>query len=290
MTAHLTPSHYELDLLRKVVSEHGQEGGLDALCLGLSNLFHCQVRVAVLDPDGQLESPPVGSQTEWLEVQGHSYGLFIIREEPLSPNEREHARLLIDIAERWLNAVSEIKRLEDELGQTIRIDPLTRLANRRYFEDSLRQSITRSARAGQMLACMHVDLIGFKKVNEALGEEIGDELLFALAESMQRLVRADDLVGRITADEFLVLLNNVGTPDQIADIVEQFQSVLSTPPIPTELWKGARIGISIFPLDGQTEADLIAAAEIAVRSIKANQESVHAYHHELPDSQRRSSS
>jgi diguanylate cyclase (GGDEF)-like protein len=286
MTAHLTSSSSELELLQNVVSEHALDSGLDALCLGLSNLFHCQVRIAVLDPDGQLEAPPAGSQTEWLEVQGHSYGLFIIREQPLSPNEREHARLLIDIAERWLNAVSEIKRLEDELSQTSRIDPLTRLANRRYFEESLRQSIARSARAGQMLACMHIDLIGFKKVNEALGEEIGDEMLFALAESMQRLVRADDVIGRIGADEFAVLLNNVGTPDNVAVIVDRFQSMLATPPIPTDLWKGARIGISIFPLDGQTETGLLDAAAVALNSTKSSQEAVHAYYHELPVNER----
>ncbi|MEK9812465.1 MAG: GGDEF domain-containing protein [Bordetella sp.] len=288
MTESLTPSHLELNLLQKVVSEHGLEAGLESLCLGLSTLFHCQVRVAVIEPDGQVETPPAGSQTEWLEVQGHSYGFFIIRDGPLSPNERERVRILIDISERWLNAVAEIKRLEDELSQTSRVDPLTRLANRRHFEESLRQSIACSSRSGQMLACMHVDLIGFKKVNEALGEEIGDELLFALSESMQRLVGADNVVGRIAADEFLVLLNNVATPDQIADIVEQFQTVLSTPPIPTELWKGARIGISIFPLDGQTEANLIATAGIALQSIKLSQESVHAYYHELPEDQRRS--
>jgi diguanylate cyclase (GGDEF)-like protein len=286
MTTHLTPSYAELNLLLRVVSEHGQEGGLDALCAGLSNLFHCQVRVAALDPDGQLESPPVGSQTEWLEVQGHSYGLFIIREQPLSPNEREHARILIDIAERWLNAVSEIKRLEDELGQTSRIDPLTRLANRRYFEESLRQSIARSARSGQMLACLHIDLIGFKKVNETLGEEIGDELLFSLSESMQRLVRADDVIGRIGADEFAVLLNNVGTPDNVAIIVDRFQSMLASPPIPTDLWRGARIGISIFPLDGQTDTALLDAAAVALNSTKSSQEAVHAYYHELPASER----
>ncbi len=286
MTTHLTPSYAELNLLLRVVSEHGQEGGLDALCAGLSNLFHCQVRVAALDPDGQLESPPVGSQTEWLEVQGHSYGLFIIREQPLSPNEREHARILIDIAERWLNAVSEIKRLEDELNQTSRIDPLTRLANRRYFEESLRQSIARSARSGQMLACLHIDLIGFKKVNETLGEEIGDELLFSLSESMQRLVRADDVIGRIGADEFAVLLNNVGTPDNVAIIVDRFQSMLASPPIPTDLWRGARIGISIFPLDGQTDTALLDAAAVALNSTKSSQEAVHAYYHELPASER----
>ncbi len=286
MTESLTPSHLELNLLQKVVSEHGLEAGLDSLCLGLSTLIHCQVRVAVIDPDGQLETPPAGSQTEWLEVQGHSYGLFIIRDEPLSPNERQHARLLIDISERWLNAVAEIKRLEDELSQTSRVDPLTRLANRRYFEESLRQSIARSSRSGQMLACMHIDLIGFKKVNEALGEEIGDELLFALAESMQRLVRADDVVGRIGADEFAVLLNNVGTPDNVAIIVERFQSMLATPPIPTNLWRGARIGISIFPLDGQSEVSLLDAAAVALNSTKSSQEAVHAYYHELPANER----
>ena len=286
MKTDLAPSLAELDLLQNVVREHGLEAGLEALCLGLSNLFHCQVRIAALDPDGQFETPSPGSQTEWLEVQGHSYGLFIIRSEPLSPNEREHARILIGISERWLNAVSEIKRLEDELSQTSRIDPLTRLANRRYFEESLRQSISRSTRSGHMLACMYVDLIGFKKVNEALGEEIGDEMLFALAENMQRLVRSDDVVGRIGADEFAVLLNAVGTPDNVALIVDRFQSMLATPPIPTDLWKGARIGISIFPLDAQTEAGLLDAAAVALNSTKSSQEAVHAYYHELPANER----
>ena len=82
MKTDLAPSLAELDLLQNVVREHGLEAGLEALCLGLSNLFRCQVRIAALDPDGQFETPAPGSQTEWLEVQGHSYGLFIIRSEP----------------------------------------------------------------------------------------------------------------------------------------------------------------------------------------------------------------
>jgi diguanylate cyclase (GGDEF)-like protein len=278
-----TPAVAELGILRQVFSHDNIQQGVEELAHGLGVFFQSHVNLSRGVDDPQYGNIPTGAQTEWLNVAGESVGFVFVRDIPLSPAQRQHARLIIDMAGFWFDAVSEVHRLHHELEQSAHQDALTRLPNSRNFSEALRNAVVRAQRNEHLIALLHIDLIGFKKINDELGDEIGDELLFALSERMKLSLHDNDLVARVGPDEFAVLLYNIGHPDNIAQIVERFENVLADAPIPTNLWKGARIGIGIYPLDGETHSDLLASAEKAVLSIKQSTEAAHAYYSELPE-------
>lgn len=278
-----TPAVAELGILRQVFSHDNIQEGIKELAHGLGVFFQSHITLTQGGEDPEYASIPTGAQTEWLDVAGESVGFVFVRDIPLSPAQRQHARLIIDMAGFWFDAVGEVHRLQRELEQSAHQDALTRLSNSRNFSEVLRNAVARARRNEHLIALLHIDLIGFKKINEALGDEIGDELLFALSERMKRSLHSDDLVARVGPDEFTVMLYNIGHPDNIAQIVERFENALADPPIPTNLWKGARIGIAIYPLDGETHSDLLESAEKAVLSVKESTEAVHAYFSELPE-------
>lgn len=277
-----TPAVAELGILRQVFSHDDIEAGIEQLTHGLSIFFQSHITVSRGGGDQSYENIPTGAQTEWLDIAGESVGFIFLRDQPLSPAQRQHARLIIDMAGFWFDAVSEVHRLQSEIEQSANLDPLTRLANGRYFSEALRTAIVKASRSEEIIALLHIDLIGFKQINEQLGDEIGDELLFALAERMKRSVRGEDVVARIGPDEFLVMLYNVGTPENISGVVERFENALADPPIPTKLWRGARIGISVYPLDSDHHVSLMSQAQKAILSTKDSREAVHAYYNELP--------
>jgi diguanylate cyclase (GGDEF)-like protein len=277
-----TPAVAELGILRQVFSHDDIERGIEELAHGLSIFFQAHIKLSQGGSDENYDHIPTGAQTEWLSIDGNSVGFVFLRDQPLSPAQRQHARLLIDMAGFWFDAVAEVHRLQRVLGQSTSLDPLTRLSNSRNFAEVLRGAIDRAKRNEQIIALLHIDLIGFKQINEQLGDEIGDELLFSVAERMKRSVRSEDLVARVGPDEFLVMLYNVGNPENISKVVERFENALAEPPIPTKLWKGARIGISIYPLDSDHYVSLISKAHRAELSTKDSLEAVHAYYSELP--------
>lgn len=277
-----TPAVAELEILRQVFSHDSIERGIEQLAHDLSIFFQSHVTVSGSGDEQSFEEIPTGAQTEWLSVDGASYGFVFVRDQPLSPAQRQHARLIIDLAGYWFGAVSEVHRLQSDLEKSASVDPLTRLANSRYFSEVLKDTIARAERENTLVALLHIDLIGFKRINEELGDEIGDELLFSLAERMKRLVRSEDLVGRLGPDEFTVMLYNVGSPENVSRIVERFQNMLTEPPIPTKLWRGARVGIAMYPLDADHHLLLSTRAYRAVLSTKDSNEAVHAYYGELP--------
>jgi diguanylate cyclase (GGDEF)-like protein len=277
-----TPAVAELEILRQVFSHDSIEQGIEQLAHDLSIFFQSHITVSTGRDKQSFKEIPAGAQTEWLSIDGASYGFVFVRDLPLSPAQRQHARLIIDLAGYWFSAVSEVHRLQGTLERSTCVDPLTRLANSRYFSEVLKDTIARAAQESTLVALMHIDLIGFKRINEELGDEIGDELLFSLAERMKRLIRSEDLVGRLGPDEFTVMLYNVGSPENVSRIVERFQNMLMEPPIPTKLWRGARVGIAMYPLDADHHLLLSKRAHLAVLSTKDSNEAVHAYYSELP--------
>jgi diguanylate cyclase (GGDEF)-like protein len=276
------PTLAELMILRQVFSEDSAPEGLNQLALGLSMVFNARVECIPSGTADNADNVIAGSFVEWTEIGGESVMIRFLRENPLSVIHREHVRLIIQLASKWFDSLEEKERLKQEIDRSTHIDALTGLANGRYFKEMLTRSVARSERSNQMLAVMHIDLIGFKRINEQLGEEIGDELLFALSEQLKRLVRTDDFVARLGPDEFAVLLNNVGSQENVSRIIERFENCLAPPPIPTTLWTGARIGIASFPLDGKDAETIMRAALVALKSTKNSEYSVHAYFNELP--------
>lgn len=103
------------------------------------------------------------------------------------------------------DAVSE-RQLEEQVIENRRIDPLTGLFNRQYFEELYRKEVQRAQRHGGRMAVVRLDIGGLKAINESHGERTGDEILRSVGEMLKESTRAVDIVSRFGDDEFAVLL------------------------------------------------------------------------------------
>jgi diguanylate cyclase (GGDEF)-like protein len=114
-----------------------------------------------------------------------------------------------DILERFasivtasLDNVAHRERLK-QLGMT---DSLTGLANRRYFDERLREEIMRAARYGVPVACLFIDIDRFKRINDTYGHQTGDRALAVVAACVRQQVRLGDTVARYGGEEFAALV------------------------------------------------------------------------------------
>lgn len=103
-----------------------------------------------------------------------------------------------------------------ELNQQSRTDALTRLTNRRAFDEALGRESARCARKGAPLALLMVDIDHFKQVNDTHGHAVGDRVLRQVADLLGELVRGRDLVARYGGEEFAVLLPGLDASTAIA--------------------------------------------------------------------------
>ncbi|MFT3720777.1 diguanylate cyclase domain-containing protein [Pseudorhodoferax sp.] len=106
--------------------------------------------------------------------------------------------------------------LEAESRSTTFDDPLTLLPNRRLLLDRLRQAQLSSSRQRSYYGVLFIDLDGFRQINESLGRAAGDQLLVEIAHRLQAAVRQHDTVARFGGDEFVVLLEDLGSHETTA--------------------------------------------------------------------------
>jgi diguanylate cyclase (GGDEF)-like protein len=162
--------------------------------------------------------------------------------------------------------ITERKRIEQQINYMATHDALTGLPNRLMFSQLLNHAIRSAQRHKRQLAVFFIDLDRFKTINDSLGHEAGDRLLKEIARRFKRLLRADDVVGRLGGDEFIILTEEVDELSQIANVAHK---ILTTTIQPMSL-QGEEcrittsIGISIYPKDGDDEQTLIKNADIAM--------------------------
>ena len=102
--------------------------------------------------------------------------------------------------------VTARKQLEDSLRHQALHDALTGLPNRTLLQERLHQALQTAQRAGTTLALLLLDLDRFKDINDTLGHHVGDQLLCAVGDRLQGVVRAPATVARLGGDEFALLL------------------------------------------------------------------------------------
>ena len=110
-----------------------------------------------------------------------------------------------------ISDVSEDKEALAEIHRLAYYDPLTRLPNRRLLQDRLAQALIVSARNGLYGAILFIDLDNFKKLNDTRGHDTGDLLLVEVAQRLRETVRESDTVARQGGDEFVIVLEKLGT-------------------------------------------------------------------------------
>ena len=149
-------------------------------------------------------------------------------------------------------------------------DPLTGLPNRTSFVEHLEKAIRRAKRFGWSLGLMFLDLDRFKRVNDSLGHEAGDELLQIAARRLQDSIRESDMLFRMGGDEFTVLLENVKGPEEAAAVAARMSQALAEPIELRrhELAATASIGIALYPKDDETGERLVKSADTAMYRAK----------------------
>jgi len=160
--------------------------------------------------------------------------------------------------------------VEDRLRRVIQYDPVTELPNRGLFLDRVRRLIETDESRGRTAAVLVLNLDRFKIVNDSLGHEAGNALLWAAARLMLECIRPGDTVARLEADSFAVLLSDINTVDDVAPLVDKLLAGFAKPFMigGEELYVTASLGVSVWPGDGDTADALLQNAVVAVNRAK----------------------
>ncbi|WP_232319497.1 bifunctional diguanylate cyclase/phosphodiesterase [Sporosarcina ureae] len=157
-------------------------------------------------------------------------------------------------------------------------DHLTGLPNRRLLKQTVEDLIETRINSRESFALLYMDLDRFKNINDSMGHYIGDQLLKAVGTRLQTLVRQNDLVGRLSGDEFLILCSS--TTKQGAQMVAQriVNEVSKSFLIENlEIFIAPSIGISMFPEDGARYDTLIRNADSAMYLAKQSGKSTYQF-------------
>lgn len=149
-------------------------------------------------------------------------------------------------------------------------DSLTGLANRYYFDESLRAAIQRAKRQDNQLALLFLDLDNFKFINDGVGHLIGDQVLKEVAIRLLAVVRSGDVVCRLGGDEFAVLAHNFDSYESINQLAQRILEDLRRPILigNSEHSISCSIGIATYPDTGDSASDLLKAADMAMYRAK----------------------
>jgi len=163
-----------------------------------------------------------------------------------------------------------IKRLLVQTERMAARDPLTELPNRKHLEAYFGKV---SASADAKLALLFIDLDDFKKVNDSFGHDVGDQLLKKIAADLRGVIRKRDMLTRIGGDEFVVLLTDITSIDDVKTIAAKIGDQLSSAQVVNGITVQVRasIGVSIYPDHGQTASELMQKADAAMYEAKGNQ-------------------
>lgn len=183
---------------------------------------------------------------------------------------------------RWTHYIASLADLSDQkdaeqrISRLLNFDALTGLPNRRFMLDRLRSAVQWAEHAGGHGAALLLGLDRFQAVNDMLGHQAGDILLQQCAERLRGAVSGDDLVGRVGGDEFLVVLEDLGTDAGAADaaasqMAKDLLALILQPHQIAGQTVSCSASIGIAPWGGRAGAgfnELLKRADVALQAAK----------------------
>jgi len=183
---------------------------------------------------------------------------------PLPQPQRAMVILVRDISVEY--------NLHKQLESLIIADPLTGLLNRRGFLQAVEAALSRARRGDRKLALLYLDLDGFKAINDTLGHNAGDDLLYRISAKLRSGVRAYDSLARMGGDEFTILLDNLHSCNDAAKVAAKLLELVASEQRIGEMTfnLSASVGIACWPDCGDDVESLISAADMAMYEVKQN--------------------
>ena len=185
--------------------------------------------------------------------------------------------------------ISETRALALKMMHLTQHDPLTGLPNRQLLHTRIEQAVANALRRRQRGALLHLDVDQFKRINETAGHDAGDRVLQALAGALRAVLDRDDVLCRLSGDEFVALLPQIEAPGDAAGMAERLLAACSAlrPDGLPAMELHASVGISLFPDDGADAETLLHNADSAMYETKVGGR--HGYRFYTPSMRERDS-
>ena len=203
--------------------------------------------------------------------------------ESLEQNESANADVQM-LNRRIHDLESELQSQQAEFSKNRFNDPVTDLPTRIIFEDRVSQAMAYSSRDENILAVAILNVDMFSRINNTLGQVVGDEFLKAVGQRLKTILRRSDTVASMVApgqagpslsrmhdDEFALLLTGLDSVDSLTYIIKRVQEKFSGKIVvaDNELYVTTTIGISLYPDDGASAKTLIENARSAQKHAKS---------------------
>lgn len=172
-----------------------------------------------------------------------------------------------------IHDITELEETKNQIERIAYFDHLTQLPNRLYFEEELNKTINYHSRRNFSFALFFIDLNDFKKVNDSLGHDVGDQLLYEAAQRMKNTLREEDTIARMGGDEFTIIVQSDNENEHLMTVANKLLEAFF---IPIHIKKHKiytipSIGIAKFPDDAQSASDLLKLADIAMYKAKSHE-------------------
>ena len=167
-------------------------------------------------------------------------------------------------------AESELKEQKNILEHQAYHDALTQLPNRLLFHDRLTRAIEKAKRNAKQLAVFFIDLDRFKKINDSLGHDIGDEVLRIVSKKLAGVMRKEDTLARIGGDEFTILMEDLSKFEDASILADKILKSLIEPMqvAGKTLYVSTSVGIALYPQDDENATNLLKFADAAMYKAK----------------------
>ena len=286
-----TFSLISIDTNEKIANEIFSKG--EICCTILDNYQQCRAfrtKKSVNSIQFEHICPMHSCENDYICIPFNSSGTLnaILKINISSQEEKDNIVKILPFIKAYLNEVSSIiesKHTLELLHQQTVKDTLTKLFNRRYLNEVLPTIIAAAKRSDLKIGFLMVDMDYFKKVNDTYGHDAGDIALKTLAKILKNSVRKSDIVIRFGGEEFLIILQNVKSIDDIKKVAEKIRQNVENTLIDIgeeKIKKTVSIGGTLYPDFCESKQECIKQADIALYEAKEKgRNRVEIYHQKL---------
>ena len=198
---------------------------------------------------------------------------------------KDHGETLVT---GFLRDITQQKKVQQEIENIAYYDVLTGLPNRRLLVDRFQRAVVNAKRLKSYCALIFVDIDHFKTINDTKGHDVGDQLLIEVSKRIQGTIRAGDSVARLSGDEFILIIENLESYQNIAyhqtsEVLQKLLIELNRPYILDmfEFNTTASLGVTLFNDDGFNFEDHLRHADTAMYQAKAAGRNTYRFYDQL---------